>query len=543
MRYWVYINEKVDGPYDENNLVTLEGFTPDTLICSEEVASNGGQEWVKASSVFEFDEIPVNEPTPQAAPQQPQQNEQTQALLAQLQVLTSGMSSLQSKLDSMQQNLDNALEQNKKLSDQIAQLSLPTKEEESSRNTPTDTPHSNTITLTRNDISSAEPEAAKKNIQYPKQAAPEEEEVIIRSALDSMYGGKPVELEDTFQDLMPEKTAEQEARKKAEEEQAVRSIEPELEFIPVQEEQKTDPSLNISVSKLTPAPEIQVQPVVDEEKAEPLPADALNELEKEMTSLSLENMEVSTSATTETEKPADEKPVLELQEAVITTPSMEETQKDALIQELTASPKEDILDQIIAEHEQAPAKTEEEKSSAGEMALGAAVAGLATASVVSLVNNEDKPETAALSIATDKENPEKLEEVLPAEQMPADNPQPEPAPADLPSVELTPEAVQSVQEEPKPELEIPVADTPQELPQTQEVEEEVAPQIPVAQMPEVEEQPTPEPQPLAEAELPSLDERAALEKVAQEQQAQVVDPADLPEEDSIQELIPQAKDE
>ena len=358
-----------------------------------------------------------------------------------------------------------------------------------------------------------------------------------------MYGGKPVELEDTFQDLMPEKTAEQEARKKAEEEQAVRSIEPELEFIPVQEEQKTDPSLNISVSKLTPAPEIQVQPVVDEEKAEPLPADALNELEKEMTSLSLENMEVSTSATTETEKPADEKPVLELQEAVITTPSMEETQKDALIQELTASPKEDILDQIIAEHEQAPAKTEEEKSSAGEMALGAAVAGLATASVVSLVNNEDKPETAALSIATDKENPEKLEEVLPAEQMPADNPQPEPAPADLPSVELTPEAVQSVQEEPKPELEIPVADTPQELPQTQEVEEEVAPQIPVAQMPEVEEQPTPEPQPLAEAELPSLDERAALEKVAQEQQAQVVDPADLPEEDSIQELIPQAKDE
>ena len=44
MRYWVYINDKVDGPYDETNLVTLQGFTPDTLICSEEVASNGGQE-------------------------------------------------------------------------------------------------------------------------------------------------------------------------------------------------------------------------------------------------------------------------------------------------------------------------------------------------------------------------------------------------------------------------------------------------------------------------------------------------------------------
>ena len=62
MRYWVYINDKVEGPYDENKLVTLNGFTPDTLICAENAASGGSQEWVKASSVFEFDT--VTEPQP-----------------------------------------------------------------------------------------------------------------------------------------------------------------------------------------------------------------------------------------------------------------------------------------------------------------------------------------------------------------------------------------------------------------------------------------------------------------------------------------------
>ncbi len=551
MRYWVYINEKVDGPYDENSLVTLKGFTPDTLICSEEVASKGGQEWVKASSIFEFDEIPVSEPLPQTMPQQsaaqqPQQDAQTQALLAQLQALTSGMSNLQSKLDSMQHNLDNALEQNKKLSDQVAQLSRPNDAaQDIPLSVPTDDPHSNTITLTRHDMPANELETSQEDTPFPTQSAPEEEEVIIRSALDSMYGGKPVEIEDTFQDLMPEKTAEQEARKKAEEEQAVHSIEPELEFIPVQEEPKTEPAADI------PAPQPQIQPVVTEEPM-PLPADALDEIEKEMTSLSLGEIkepastpdENSAPAPAETEEPADEKPTLELQEAVITTPSLEETQKDALINELTASPKEDILDQIIAEHEQAPASTEEEKSSVGEIALGAAAAGLAAASVVSLVNNEDKPEPAPLSIATDKENPEKLEEVLPAKQMPADNPQPEPAPADLPSVDIAPTATTLFHEDSNSNLDqIPVADTAQELPQAQELQEEVAPQIPVAQMPDVAEQPVVEPQTPAVADLPGLDDRAAFEKEAQEQAAATPAPADLPEEDAIQELVPHTKEE
>ena len=54
MKYWVYINDKVAGPYDETALETVAGFTPETLILSEDAAAKGSQQWVAASSVFEF---------------------------------------------------------------------------------------------------------------------------------------------------------------------------------------------------------------------------------------------------------------------------------------------------------------------------------------------------------------------------------------------------------------------------------------------------------------------------------------------------------
>ena len=54
MRYWVYINEKVTGPYEEDALAGVKNFTPDTLICAEDAGPGGNQEWVKASSLFEF---------------------------------------------------------------------------------------------------------------------------------------------------------------------------------------------------------------------------------------------------------------------------------------------------------------------------------------------------------------------------------------------------------------------------------------------------------------------------------------------------------
>ena len=136
MRYWVYINDKVDGPYDETKLVTLNGFSQNTLICSEEVASNGGQEWVKASSIFEFDEVPVHEEAPAAtvssatASNVPQTNTRAfddTALLAKLNVLTDELSYLHRKLDSMQTELDKAVAQNEKLSEQLAAQATPVK--------------------------------------------------------------------------------------------------------------------------------------------------------------------------------------------------------------------------------------------------------------------------------------------------------------------------------------------------------------------------------------------------------------------------------
>ena len=382
MKYWVYINNKVDGPYDENDLPAVEGFTPQTLICSEEVASKGGQEWVKASSVFEFDEEPAQEPTPQPETAQPAAN--TSELLARLEVLTSGMSSLQSKFETLQSHLDKALEENKKLAAQVAaqqssEAPLMASEEDS---------RANTITLTRHDIASQN--TPEETPSYPQQATPQEDELIIRSALDSMYGGKPLNadsvkepLEDTFHDLVTGETSADLARE--EEEQAVEEIATQLHFTPVEDEQ-----------------------------------------------------------------PAQQEPVVE--NAVITTPSVFEAEKDALINELTASPKEDVLDQIIQEHQkeeslQLPVENPAGKDSSwkGAAATGAAVAGLA--GLAALSANKDSTPAASeeaqtpFTMATDRNNPDSLETVLPADQMPADA-----APAaqeekitDLPSLEAIPE--------------------------------------------------------------------------------------------------------
>jgi len=389
MRYWVYINDKVDGPYDENKLVTLNGFSQNTLICSEEVASSGGQEWVKASSIFEFDEVPVQEvpaaiPPATATTDIPQANTHAvdeNILLSKLNFLTEELSHLHKKLDSIQTDLDKAVAQNEKLSQQLASHVAPIK------NPVQETPKAQIVspkTITT-PISNKEPEEQKPSeIQeeldhreeakeqkttddvqaelesFPDQAAPKEEELIIRSALDSIYGEKPVaqpQVEETFQDLLPEKEKEK-----------VEKIEEELTFTPVEDKQ---------------------------EEAE--------------------------SA---------------VKEALITTPSAEEISRDELINELTASPKEDILDQIIQEHQaqedaSSVSNETENKSSltAGIAAAGvgaAAAAGLAGLAALSDGKEEAPKDTSSLpnvdsfSIATDKNNPEVLEEVLPANQMPPD---------------------------------------------------------------------------------------------------------------------------
>lgn len=129
MRYWVYINDKVEGPFTEDKLVTLQGFTPDTLICSEDAANSGNQEWVKASTLFEFDQVEP-QPTETAAPApttaaaaEPaaQTDALAAALLAKLDSLTNQLSDLQSKLDNVQLKLDESISAQQKASTEAAQ--------------------------------------------------------------------------------------------------------------------------------------------------------------------------------------------------------------------------------------------------------------------------------------------------------------------------------------------------------------------------------------------------------------------------------------
>ncbi|MCQ2410902.1 MAG: hypothetical protein MJ053_05435, partial [Elusimicrobiaceae bacterium] len=108
MRYWVYINDKVEGPFTDDKLVTLPGFTPDTLICSEDAANSGNQEWVKASSVFEFDQVAPQQEAPvtQQETTPAANNEWASVLLARLDNLTNQLTDLQTKMDGVQSKVD-----------------------------------------------------------------------------------------------------------------------------------------------------------------------------------------------------------------------------------------------------------------------------------------------------------------------------------------------------------------------------------------------------------------------------------------------------
>ncbi|MBO5011660.1 MAG: hypothetical protein J6C49_04305, partial [Elusimicrobiaceae bacterium] len=158
MRYWVYINDKVEGPFEEEKLVTLQGFTPDTLICAEDAANGGNQEWAKASSIFEFDQVPVTQPAVQAAPAQTQPAQEAAPaanaadeglaalLLGKLDALTAQISGMQAKLDGMQTKLEEAVTAAQQARETARPADTP------AYVPPTDDAHNNTITLTQHDL-------------------------------------------------------------------------------------------------------------------------------------------------------------------------------------------------------------------------------------------------------------------------------------------------------------------------------------------------------------------------------------------------------
>ncbi len=276
MRYWVYINDKVEGPFEEDKLVTLEGFTPDTLICTETTEAGANQEWVKASTVFEFDPlestITRSLPTPeelntavtpagttdpnltqalkeahsvsQNAAEQPSLPSQDTAML-----ILAKLDSITQEIEGLKQKMEEVITA---ASNQPAYFGQP-------QNTPMDAipapaldTGANTITLTNRDmsihnqqpmddsaatteslVSQAESLVAQANqpehknddflhgieldssADTPSEPPAEmplgghgEEEVVLRSALDSLYGAKLAEeqsekeKEATFQDLL-----------------------------------------------------------------------------------------------------------------------------------------------------------------------------------------------------------------------------------------------------------------------------------------------------------------------------------------------------
>ena len=424
MRYWVYINDKVEGPYEEAKLVTLQGFTPDTLICSEEVASGGGQEWVKASNIFEFDQVEktVNQPAPAAygvaAQEAPtaQPAEQpaaqpatgdTNLLLEKIDQLTREVSGLQSTLNTMQTKLDEAITaaQTARAAEQAASGTpayIPPQENDDAKNT---------ITLTRHDIEPALDDEAITNTESLVSRA----EDIVAAA--SQPAEKPLEmLGEVDLGNKQDDTNEVALGSKVEEAVVLRSALDSLYNAKVQTQEEKESTFQ---DLLTPS------------QAHALDEQAQAKEHKE-------------------ETPA---------------PAAEGTAKDALLNELTAEPKkEDVLDQLIKE------KETEKKDNTLKMAAAAAVgavAGLAAAEGLKeekepapgletvqdaaaepveekkTLDFSDESKSPALSIAADVNEPEKHEEVLPAEQMPADvpavteTPQAEPAPAEehLPSLE------------------------------------------------------------------------------------------------------------
>ena len=522
MRYWVYINDKVEGPHDEDKLVTLQGFTPETLICSEEVAAGGSQEWVKASSIFEFDQIEktLNQPMPEALAtatmQQPAvtatqapvaqepaptanpvaNNDLAALLLAKLDSLTSQITGLQTKLDGMQSKLDEAVNEahEARLAATAAQASQ----------VPSDVPaymppsdledRNNTITLTRHDI---EPEAEEETEN--EEASITNTESLVSKAEDIVAAANKEEPLDMLGDL-----ALEEESKEAHAEESLGSN-PEEEV------------LRSALDSLYGAQAIQTQ-----EEKESTFQDLLTPKQ------AAELAALADAKQAKEEKTLDEA-LKETEPAKEETPSVDEAAKDALLAELTASPKEDVLDQVIRE------KEEEKKGDTLKVAALSAAAGVAAAAgIASLMGDkEEKAEEApaeepvaekqpldleetadapVLSIATDAAEPEKLEEVLPADQMPEDVP-------------AAPEA-ETVEAEPSAVPELPAEETQEEQPQAEPVAEPEAVELePVAA-------PEPAAEPVAEPEAVELEPVAAPEPAEEpvQEPEPVEEPAPAPAE-------------
>ena len=220
MRYWVYIKDKVEGPYTENELAALQGFTPETLICPEET-QDGSQEWVKASSLFDFN-APAAAAPQAAAEQAPAASSQADPSVAQL--LIEKIDNLTREIEGMKTKLDESIAASTAAQAAAAQAAAQaatvhsTPEENSIVEDAVITDTQSLITHAEEVVAQAGTEETQEkpldflneihigdNTPSEESVANPGEEVVLRSALDSFYNAKPQteeEKEITFQDLL-----------------------------------------------------------------------------------------------------------------------------------------------------------------------------------------------------------------------------------------------------------------------------------------------------------------------------------------------------
>ncbi|MFH1725032.1 MAG: hypothetical protein ABII00_10480 [Elusimicrobiota bacterium] len=57
MRYWLYRDDKVTGPFDRESLRRCEGFSEESLVCPERYRIGGPGDWLRAAVVPELREL------------------------------------------------------------------------------------------------------------------------------------------------------------------------------------------------------------------------------------------------------------------------------------------------------------------------------------------------------------------------------------------------------------------------------------------------------------------------------------------------------
>lgn len=474
MRYWVYIKEKVEGPYEEDSLSTVAGLTPDTLICAEDAA--GGQDWVKASSVFEFDNnvktqtLEKNQASAAAAAPQPAADHFASASADESanQVLLRKIDQLTQQIQEMKGKLDEAVAASN-AAQQAAMQQIQAMQQQQLHQAHFDTPapvedsaivEDAAVTNTASLMKHAEQLVAQANTaetQKPTDTTPADqsaitetfdkagEEVVLSSALDSLYGNnvKPIEeeKENTFQDLLsPIKTVATATAAGVAAGVAVSSISAAL---------SGDDAKNTDEAQTAPADMQAVTlPVGDTTEepaaAEPIAAEAPKE-EPVAEQTPAEEPAPAAAESVAEQTPAEEPAPVEEEPVVAETPvaeepapiALSEENRENLIDEITApapAQHEDLIAKVLAEAEaekQAQAtETPADLASLPQDQEPSAQPFAQTEEKQSL-DLSDQPQLNVIGDTTEEQTPE-----VSPEPMAQENPEPQPAPVqDIPELQ------------------------------------------------------------------------------------------------------------